>query len=590
MFFSFTFKFLQGIEGAMKTTIKSFLLSLFCISIILFSQNVVAQQTWQWGKAGANLSTYSASRTDMATDPNGNIYTINIDSNIDIDGYYKRGFSYHNICIVSFDCSGNFRWSKMISDGDSYESLEIKADDMGGIYISGAINAGTHYVNIDDDAIILPTSKSVVFVKYDTSGIYQWHFMPEPEWIFNDGYGFVSRSMCVAPNGEMSILSFVKAGAYCDGHYNITDTAYALHILSYNTDGHFLKGVPVAIEGNAVDLIGHAMNWDFSAGKFYIYNTNFVWDSSLKYGTVEMRGKSAAVGKFDKDGHNEWIKYSNENARITKLITDADGSFYIGFVAKADAVFDGYIFTNLLSKNAVPAILKYDKNNNRIWASNSAGIGGGESFVFALSGNNIACAGETMFGPNVSWGKGFETGKSYRDPGSVYSDGLNFGNYFATMDAATGKLLGVDSLLGNFIRPTQMTGNKRGGFFTSGVFGLAGKRLGIPGVDTITGYKGPTPFLVKYGSADCDKPLSVSAVISQNIIAIYPNPATNFISVDNAKNTHLIITNYLGQICAAQNIISGRETISVSNLVPGVYLLHFTEAAGNQTQIKFIKL
>jgi hypothetical protein len=554
----------------MKRT--SYIFVCLLLSYILPHLPVSAKEGWLWGKAGANLSTYSATRTDIATDAAGNVYTINIDSNIDIDGYFKKGYSSQNICIVSFDYRGNYRWSKMIGNSSNYENLEIKTDNLGGVYVSGAVDAKGIYVNIDDDAVILPTRRSVLFVKYDTSGKYVWHKMPEPEWPYNDGHGFVSRSMCVSQNGDIRILALMKKGRFCDSSYVVVDSPYSLHILSLDPAGNFVHGVPLDVQGNAVDLIGHAMSWDMVYDKFYVYSTNISQEYELFYGGVPFIGKGMLIGKFDASGYNEWVKYADGLSRITKVVSGPDGSVYIGCLSKQGIVFDGYAFTNTKSNLTAPCILKYDKDNNRKWVSNSSG--GGDFFVFALSGNLIAGAGETMFGANVSWGPGFEVGRSFKEPLSVYSDELNFGNYIVTLDAENGMALQIDSLLGNFIRPTQMSGNKRGCFYFTGVFGVSGRRIAMPGVDTLTGYRGPTPFLVKYGTDDCDKPLvsREKSIVSE--LPAHPNPFTETLVIgNNCPGATLRLLNPLGLTMLQQVLQSGQQSISIPSLPSGMYLL-----------------
>lgn len=559
-----------------------------CLLLCRAASPARAGTGWLWGKAGANLSTYSVARTDIATDAAGNVYTINIDSNIDIDGYFKKGYTSQNICIVSFDYQGHYRWSKMISHSNNYENLEIKTDNLGGVYVSGAVNATGAYVNIDDDAIIRPTRRSVLFVKYDTSGKYIWHKMPEPEWSYNEGYGFVSRSMCVGQNGNIRVLALLRNGVFCDSSYTVTDTNHSLHVLSLDASGSFVRGVPLALEGDAVDLIGHAMSWEETYDKYYVYSTNISQEHELYYGSVAIKGKGMLIGKFDASGYNEWVKHANGPARITKVVSGPDGSVYIGCLAKRGIVFDGYTFTNTKDRLTAPCILKYDKDDNRKWVVNSSG--GGDFFAFALSGNLLAGAGETMFGANVSWGPGLEVGHSFREPSSVYSEALNLGNYIVTLDAENGTALQVDSLLGNFIRPTQMSGNKRGCFYFTGVFGVKGRRLALPGVDTLTGYRGPTPFLVKYGTDDCDKPLVSREKPLLADLPAHPNPFSETLYIGNTcPGATLQLLNPMGQAMFRQVLHSGEQSVSVPALPPGMYLLELrcgAEAPLRKTMIR----
>ena len=64
--------------------------------------------------------------------------------------------------------------------------------------------------------------------------------------------------------------------------------------------------------------------------------------------------------------------------------------------------------------------------------------------------------------------------------------------------------------------------------------------------------------------------------IEENIaskISVYPNPANNFITVDNAENANITIINMLGEVVANVNNASLNQTIDISKLASGTYFV-----------------
>lgn len=93
-----------------------------------------------------------------------------------------------------------------------------------------------------------------------------------------------------------------------------------------------------------------------------------------------------------------------------------------------------------------------------------------------------------------------------------------------------------------------------------------------------TGYCGGTAgVIMKYSG-----PLSVQDHRT-NAISVYPNPATDFITVENAEVGAVIrITNSLGQVVRSEVATDSRMRINVADLAEGVYFCEMTASAGKQ--------
>jgi hypothetical protein len=87
----------------------------------------------------------------------------------------------------------------------------------------------------------------------------------------------------------------------------------------------------------------------------------------------------------------------------------------------------------------------------------------------------------------------------------------------------------------------------------------------------------------------CDISVGVNDnALSANNIAIYPNPTQNKFTVEIGKNVTLEILNLQGQLISKFNLINPINTIDVSELTRGVYMLYI-KSENELTVKKMIK-
>ncbi len=72
--------------------------------------------------------------------------------------------------------------------------------------------------------------------------------------------------------------------------------------------------------------------------------------------------------------------------------------------------------------------------------------------------------------------------------------------------------------------------------------------------------------------------ISMSFLVQEvnNEISIYPNPATDHIIIEQENfygKESLAILNALGERVFTSTLISGSQTINISDLLPGIYIL-----------------
>lgn len=72
-------------------------------------------------------------------------------------------------------------------------------------------------------------------------------------------------------------------------------------------------------------------------------------------------------------------------------------------------------------------------------------------------------------------------------------------------------------------------------------------------------------------------------------ITIYPNPSTRIFNIVSQQNISVEIYDLLGKLVYSQSLVSGTNSIDISNFNSGVYLLKATDANGNTETHKLIK-
>lgn len=125
-----------------------------------------------------------------------------------------------------------------------------------------------------------------------------------------------------------------------------------------------------------------------------------------------------------------------------------------------------------------------------------------------------------------------------------------------------------------------------------------GASIGYDTYDSIGGY--PYPF---NGVIDdikiFNRPLNESEIIHSTTaihnlignptIAMYPNPAHNELTIENAADSKAVITNMVGQLVSETSVTSPQQTINIASLISGTYIIQFLAPDGTRTSMHFVK-
>jgi hypothetical protein len=79
------------------------------------------------------------------------------------------------------------------------------------------------------------------------------------------------------------------------------------------------------------------------------------------------------------------------------------------------------------------------------------------------------------------------------------------------------------------------------------------------------------------------------ADLGNTSVKIYPNPASNQLTVEGMTSGKIIISDVVGKVVLQKEIFSGTEIFNVSNLTNGIYYLQVTDGIRSEWNGKFVK-
>src|SRR5690606_20902057 len=102
---------------------KNKLINILIVLVLFMLPAVHAQQEWQWGKR------VGIQANDIAVDQNGNTYVLwSLHGTTVIDGHTLTSNGSGDIALTSFNCDGDYRWSKVIGGSSTDVGSKIGVD------------------------------------------------------------------------------------------------------------------------------------------------------------------------------------------------------------------------------------------------------------------------------------------------------------------------------------------------------------------------------------------------------------------------------------------------------------------------------
>jgi hypothetical protein len=562
---------------------------------ILFS-NLADAQSWQWGKRGGSADNGGGSGdretvTDMATDPNGNVYILAYAGKtaLNFDGHTKTGYSRRGWFIVSVSCNGTYRWSKVIGSYNDEYGVAIKTDALGGVYVLGRVSSSNSlgYGHFDTDTAIGYSEKRIALVKYDTSGNYKWLRRPEADTITGAGSNNFPFDLAVDPNGTCHLYCYLTPGSFANGGF--VNTTTGAHVLKYDASGNYVGHVDLAISGGNVLSYQNLRMTHSPSGKYYFTGTSRnILAPALTINSTSYPPQFIVA--FNSSGNFLWGKKASGYWNIYgRPALDARGRIFISSAAQNGASFNGFTATTANVGAGGPVVNAIDTNGTMLWntCARTNGSAGGQAII--TNGTEVAIAGD--YTGKVRW-----TGAK---------DSLNLpANYggnvlFARLNAATGAFIKQDSLYspsGYIERATGIAVDGHGNYYVGGYFET---QINVAH-DTLSNGGETDFFVAKYGL-----PCGCTSAPTSNFSFGYSGKAVQFTyngstaQVDSvvwsfgdgqkqtvksgftAPITHTYTTSGTYNVCAAVYAYCGTATICKNVTATGAGAVGSLSALGN---------
>ena len=470
-------------------------------------------QTWQWGKQGGDVTdgvntVPFETVWDMATDPNGNVYTISVieGSNAPkVDGHTITPYDKKDLLLSSFTCDGQYRWSKHIGGwNDEHPSIywqksSLKIDDAGHVYVAGRVGAQLTAPNptrFDTDTVLPSTSKKFAFlVQYDTSGNFQWLRMPESDTATR--VSVVMHDIDLDSAGNAYVLCSALPGKLADGNFVVTSEGW--HILRYTPQGTLtaVTNLPAQFtqgSGVTVRMARNKVNGNYALAGFKALsgNTLIINNQSVFYGYVV---------SYSSTGAFRWLSTGSTTIDNRPQVDMYDNVYIAGTAEANKTIFNGYVTANHFNSNYfVPYIIKFNNSGQIAWAKNGESPYSAYGSAIGLHNNRLYLAGH------------YSDTFSFAGWPKVLNHTLaqNFDIYLASLSLKDGSILSLDTLgstFGALEAAAEITFDKRNNIY---VGGYMHDNLTV-GSSTLNKYGGYSDFLLAkfgYNNCNCTTPVS----------------------------------------------------------------------------------
>lgn len=526
-----------------------------CISVFLFVifnwYNVSAQQLGCQWLSYSQLS-YSTV-VDVCVDSESNTFVLGTFKEINIQGESLSSIpdDSFNIFLCKIDSSGNLVWLEHIGLEGECGAKSLAVDSDGNILITATFR---HDIRIGDTTIHENNIVGELITKYDTDGNFLWiHYVD-----FIGSFG----ALQIVVDPENNIYLFTCGETTIDGISHKGETI----ITKFNpigqiewmksTDIKLVEEMPgtnntAIVNADKIIFGGYYHDTINFAGQTYIPGIEMSIDP-FTGDTLYFSSREAMLGMMDLNGNE--ISAINITAigqfSLEAITTNSSQEIYIQGRYFSDSIY----FENeyLFGDNGF--LLKYTNELNLVLAKNIEEI----RTYGAVSTNDF------NYYSSQNWDYMYV---SKFDENCEFIESIIIGDDNAQPEYATSlaKYSNNDILLGGHY-----------------VDELWIDSLYAPG-DPYGGYKVLIAKLYNYS------PTNIVDIILENI-KIYPNPASNYISITSDKNDQInLVQLYSKDAKLLSQVNKGYENLNISHLSPGMYILRIIGAGWSVNRKLIVK-
>lgn len=620
------------------TTMKKTLL----ITGLLISFTTLAQQyEWQWATRGggtknaqgetASAFDYNSEHiVDIAVDADNNYYYLAFMTQQDTE-YAGTPITVYNaenslsgntdIVLISTDCEGTLRWTQTVGGADGDFAYNIELDNNGGLYLGANVlnisNGVDNYLPphfSPDDAmpVVGPNTggpqeayKTAALLKYSTqNGSLLWRVMPQGDVSLLLRYAQM-HNLQIDSEGNLHALIGFAAGTHLNGQVVVPDSfnnSYKYYIIRFNTDGEVLNVLPLTLEGVLLNN-RTSFRYDSASQQYWLAGMrNNGGNSQLV--NLSFNGtaftKQSFMLSFSITGEELWrteidADTNFKDNRIHDIEIDSESNVYV-----AGSYYSGTNWTVTMGSYQFPAnisghrmfIMKLNQAGAVQWVkvpsgyNTPFGIWSGLHFSYdiTVNGNEIAIA--TQVSDEIWDSVSIDRPDNHLDDPGLLRLNKDTGTAIALHDIMTSpgsrdglSAVAVDSD-GNYIT---------GGFFYNDLFTLENDN--VPTLTKVGDYESNSDFFIaKLAATPCGTPVANIESNTKNSLKIYPNPATNVITIQqNALSGSYQVINLLGQVLLSGEVTLGETKVSMESLSRGTYIVKVAGTNGTVVSEKIIK-
>jgi hypothetical protein len=506
---------------------------LFFAAACILCVTTLHSQSWAW--AEAPIPEGMSYGEVITTDPSGNVCVAYDEISASPPNYMNIHLCSGSEAIVAkHSPSGQLLWSRGLG---GREINAITTDKSGNIIVAGVVmNTGIFCGSTASQQMTLngtPGIQETFVAKYDTAGNLKWAKLWQLADNMTTPYGVKTDG-----SGNIYVPVYYGPATQNNGGY--------FTLLKYDAQGALVWQTPPVFR-----LWTKAIDVD-DAGNSYI--AGFFGDSAT-IGNTKLTGTSgsnAFVAKIDGSGQVDWAKSEGTTyGEATGISLDRNGSLYVTGWFVGPSVFGNTTLDGFnLQPLACTFLIKCTLSGTGLWAKQArprwSRIAADSLGCFLGAGNemmvtryNAAGAAQWTISPNGSGIDWWLTDLCTDRNGACYFTGR-------ISDSAT---FGTTTLA----KSPQM-----------GNFG----------------------FIAKIGGAGSPAGIAQNALKQQDL-AVYPNPASDELTVTLSKATCLRISDMLGQTVAVYELTAGVQKLNIAHLSPGVYTINNT--SNSTGTIKIIK-
>lgn len=501
------------------------------------------------------------------TDSDANVYIggwTNSSSNISHQGYQNNYAANQDAFLVKFDTDGNRVWATYFGGTQTEWTTSVSIDGSDNVYLAGYTNSqglattGAYQTSIlgDSDAFI---------AKFQSDGTLLWATY----------YGGVSldQAFAVKPDKDNNVyltgLSHSQNLTH-NGHQQIFGGgANDVFLVKFDSSGTYLWSTYYGGIGNDQ---GYGVATD-EQGNVYIggrtgsiNNISTVGAHQTSYAGGTNWGDGFLV-KFNGNGDRIWATYfggSNEDFG-RGVATDNQGSIYlVGRTNSANGITSGSgSHQNNLSGGVDGFLVKFNPDGMKEWSTYYGGFNDDEAYaVHADRYDFVFICGRTNSTNAIAY-------NGYQNNLGGDRDG-----FIAGFDPSGTLLWGTYYGSTNYDNASGITSDKYGSLY------IAGGTESLGGI-AMNGFQNSLggmrdAMLVKFESIN----LSASNPSLKKCSNVFPNPASDNLTISGISSGQVIAYNSLGELVLSSNF---SNTISLNRLPSGLYFLVVKDQTNNRS-------